>query len=400
MAHSPENRDGSGVVGRIYRLAKQDLLLVLKDRSAVVWLILLPIVFATFFGMVMGKRSDPRDASARLTVVNEDSGFLSLALLSQLKGEGLELVEIAPERKEKTKEKIRTLVIPHDFTARVGRGDKVTLRLEKEPDTNAEAALVVEARIYRAITRVLATLIEMGAYDIGKDSINVVKYQEAMATKDQVRVDSDYAGEARVIPDGFAQSIPGNVVMFVMLITMTYGAAAISAERSTGILRRLATGPLSSTEIVLGKILGRLAIALFQIGVLMVVGFLANRFLGVYIGNDLFGVLLVLLAYALAVAPIGIFFGGWFTNPDHAASLGVIGTLIMAAFGGCWWPLEIVSKHLRIVGHIFPTAWAMDSLHQVISFGRGPGDVVLSMLVLVGYSGLFTLLATRSLRID
>jgi hypothetical protein len=40
-------------------LARLDLRLTLADRSAALWMFIMPIVFATFFGLVMGGGSDP-----------------------------------------------------------------------------------------------------------------------------------------------------------------------------------------------------------------------------------------------------------------------------------------------------------------------------------------------------
>jgi hypothetical protein len=45
-------------MGNIFRIARHDLKLVLNDRAAVMWMVLLPIVFITFFGLVF--RVSPR----------------------------------------------------------------------------------------------------------------------------------------------------------------------------------------------------------------------------------------------------------------------------------------------------------------------------------------------------
>jgi ABC-2 type transport system permease protein len=100
------------------------------------------------------------------------------------------------------------------------------------------------------------------------------------------------------------------------------------------------------------------------------------------------------------VAPLGVAFGGWFTDPDRAASVGVIATLVMAAFGGCWWPLEIVSEPIRSLSLVFPTGWAMRTLHGTISFGRGLDGVLVPLAVLLGFSLVFSVIAVKSLRIE
>ena len=386
-------------MGNIFAIARHDLKLVLQDRSAVMWMIVMPVVFATFFGLVMGGGGGASaDARVRLTVVDLDGGFLAGALLEDLASERLELVELTPAAAAETPDKVRTLVIPEGFTADIVRGEKSILRLEREPDTNMEAALVAQARVVSAIARLIGRLVEVA----GQEGVELDEgvFANTGHAEDLVRVSSRFAGQARVTPSGFAQSIPGNVVMFVMLVALTYGAASISEERLGGQLRRLATAPVSRGEIVFGKIGGRLVTSALQITVLILVAVAANRLFGVYVGDDVLGIWLVLLAYAVSVAPLGVMVGAWIRDPDRAASIGVLITMVMAAFGGCWWPLEFVPKYLQRVALVFPTGWAMKALHQVVSFGRGLGDLSLELTALLGFAAVFGLIASRSLRVE
>jgi len=384
----------------VVAIARHDLRLVMSDKGAVMWLFLLPVVFATFFGLVMGAGSSPADAKARLTVVDEDQGAVARLLINELESERLVVVFVEPAAKISTADKIRTLVLPAGLTDAVLAGEPTALRFEKDPDTSTEAAMVVQARIVSAVTTVLGRIVE------AKEELE----QGATLTSDDltgldpgddlVVVESRFAGEARIAPGGFAQSIPGNTVMFVMLIALTYGAASISGERSGGQLRRLVTTPVSKGQIAAGKIAGRLVIASLQITVLMAVGVVANMTLGVTIGDHPFATWIVLLVYALAVAPLGVAFGSWFTDPDRASSIGVISTMVMAAFGGCWWPLEFVSEPLQRLALIFPTGWAMRALHGTISFGLGLQGVLVPLAVLLGFALVFSIVAARSLRVD
>jgi ABC-type multidrug transport system permease subunit len=386
-------------MGNILSIARQDLRLVLQDRSAVMWMFVLPVVFATFFGLVMGGGGGaPADAQVRLTVVDRDGGFLARALLEDLASERLELVELTPSAAAETPDKVRTLVIPERFTADILRGEKTTLRLEREPDTNMEAALVAQARIVSAVARLIGRLVEVA----GREGLELDEgtFGTTGRAEDLVSVSSRFAGQAKVTPSGFAQSIPGNVVMFVMLVALTYGAASVSEERSGGQLRRLATAPVSRSDIVLGKIGGRLVTSALQITVLMLVAVAANRLVGVYVGGDVLGMWVVLLVYAACVAPLGVMIGAWIRDPDRAASVGVLITMTMAAFGGCWWPLEFVPSYLQRVALALPTGWAMRALHQVVSFGRGIGDLTLELAALLGFAVAFGLIASRSLRVE
>lgn len=386
---------------RIAAIALHDLRMTLADRGAVMWMFLLPIVFATFFGLVTGGgSSNPADAQASLTVVDNDGGVVARGLIDDLEGQGVAIQELSADEREASENLTRTLVIPSGFSRGVLAGEQQTLRLEKEPGTSEEAALVVQARIVTAITRLLGRTIEAAQAVAADDPITGPAFSDVVVPGDLVTVESRFAGRATTHPDGFAQSVPGMAVMFVMLVALTYGAATISAERANGQLQRLITAPVTRAEIVAGKIGGRWIVAAAQITVFVLVGVIANTIFEVQIGDRPFQVWLVLLLYGLVVAPLGVAVGGWFKDPDRAANVGVMATMAMAAFGGCWWPIEVVSKPLKTVSLAIPSGWAMRALHGSISFGRHLTELGPEILALSGFFVVFSFLAARSLRVD
>jgi ABC-2 type transport system permease protein len=387
--------------GNVLTIALHDLRLTATDRGALLWMLLLPIVFATFFGIVTGGNGSPAHVAASLTVVDHDRSPVSRMLIEELEGEGVQITELTPdERASAENAPPRTLVIPSDFGDGVLGGNQQTLHLEKEPDTSQEAALVAQARIIAAVVRVLGRLVEASEGVDSEVPISMEAFTAVAVPEDMVRVETKTAGRATVVPDGFAQSIPGMAVMFVMLVALTYGAASISGERSRGNLRRLGTAPVSRAEIIGGKIVGRFIIAAVQITLFVGSGVIANRVFGIFIGDHPFQIWLALLCFAATVAPLGVAVGGWVSDPDRAASIGVILTMVMAALGGCWWPLEVVSGTLQKAALIFPTGWAMNTLHGLISFGQNLAELRGNLVALGGFALVFAILAARSLRID
>ena len=73
-------------------------------------------------------------------------------------------------------------------------------------------------------------------------------------------------------------------------------------------------------------------------------------------------------------------------------------SLVMAALGGCWWPMEVMPDFMKTIGHLFPTAWAMDTLAQLMSFGGGLAQIQLELLILACFALVTTGLAARFLR--
>ena len=151
-------------------------------------------------------------------------------------------------------------------------------------------------------------------------------------------------------------------------------------------MRRLACHPLTRTRLVAGKIYGLILLGAVQTTVFL----LAGRFLfGVHFGDSLGAILLTLLVYSWVAASLGVLVGSVLQGEDKVVGLCVMASLLMGALGGCWWPVEIGPPVLHTIAHCFPTGWALEALHQLLSFGGGFADILQPL----GFLALFGLAA-------
>jgi ABC-type multidrug transport system permease subunit len=133
-----------------------------------------------------------------------------------------------------------------------------------------------------------------------------------------------------------------------------------------------------------------------QIAVLLAAGLL---FMNLNVAGNIVEIALVMLVYAWAAAALGVLLGSVIAREDKVVAVCVLASMVMAAMGGCWWPLEIVPENVRLAGHFFPTAWAMDALHQLISFGGGMAEVWRPLLAIAGFGAAATFGARRFFRV-
>ena len=153
-----------------------------------------------------------------------------------------------------------------------------------------------------------------------------------------------------------------------------------------GAVRRLSVSPLSKSALLGGKLLGLILLGCIQIGVLIAVGKFA---FGINIGENLPGILLTLITLAWVASSMGILIGFLIKSEEKVVGLSLMLALPMAALGGCWWPIEIVSESLQKVALFLPTGVALKALHQLITFG---GDLS-SVWGQIGVLALFGLAA-------
>jgi ABC-2 type transport system permease protein len=100
------------------------------------------------------------------------------------------------------------------------------------------------------------------------------------------------------------------------------------------------------------------------------------------------GVALVTVGLIAVGAALSIFLGTLFRTESQPGNLGPFLAILLGMLGGCMWPLEIVPDWVASLGHLFPTAWAMDGYLALI-FGRVPWTAVLTeVAVLLGMATL------------
>ena len=376
---------------RIWLLALNDLRLTVRDRASFIWMIVMPIAMMWFLGN-LGGGSGSDTPQISLSVVNQDGGWLSTALIEELTDETLAMREIDPTQPEGEQARVRTLVIPEGFTAGALAGDQQTLRLEKDPGSNTEFSMAAEVHLTRSIVRTLGRLVEMR--DVAPSESAADRFREMGQREDLVTLAVSTAGRGRPVPSGRAQSVPGVLTFVVMMMTLIYGGVFLVAEKRSGMLLRQAVLPMSRRAIFMGKLTGRMAMAVIQVVVLV----LAGRFLfGVDWGHSPLALALVLASYSLAIGALSTLMGAVLQTQAQASSVGSIGGMVLAALGGCWWPGELMPDWMRSFSHVLPTAWAMDAFHSLISFGYGLSEVLLPSAVLLGFGVVFTALGARFL---
>ncbi len=342
-------------------IVQKDLHYLLRRRETLLWTFVMPIIFFYFIGTVtggFGGRSGEPDPIA--VVVRGNAGFLADELVSRLEQRNFQVLH--------TPGFFREIDIPENFTATVLAGKPVKIEFMRHDEgSNTDYD---QTRVARAVYTVLAdvTAISSKGIPLSKEAFEQLAKQ---ARTISVQVSS--AGKRKVPPLGFEQAVPGTLVMFTLMILLNAGGVTISVERRQGILRRLASSPMSRGAVVLGKWGARVSLAFLQILFAMATGTILFK---VSWGPHLGAIILVMAAYASMAALFGMLLGNFAESEGQVIGFGVITSNLMAALGGCWWPIEVTPRWTQKLALIFPTGWAMDALHKLMSFGDSPDAVI------------------------
>ncbi len=367
-------------VRQVLGVALTDLKRVFRRRDTLVWLLLMPLPYTWFFGIAF--HDEPATKPA-LTVVAPDPDGGSRRMVRALGEAGYELTVLGAWTSD---DPLPAGGLRVDLPPRLGRaileGATGEIALwSRAGSLEAQRVRVVIAQTLLALRgEALARMAdgsEVSAEDLG-EPLAVVP----------VQVEATDWGERREIPSGFKQSIPGNMVMFVLMAVLVTGAVRLLGDREAGHLHRMLAWPISPGAVVAAQFLSLGFLGLLEAAYFLLLG----RLFGHSPGPHPLTVLGVLFLLVAAASGVGVTLGSTLRTTRQAGALGLFLTLALAALGGCWWPLEILPPAMKTVALALPTGQAMHALVRLMVWHDPPE----ALLGYVGYMVVFTAVTLSS----
>lgn len=172
---------------------------------------------------------------------------------------------------------------------------------------------------------------------------------------------------------------PGIAVFGLSFITL-FSATLISKDRSSSLLSRLYTAPLTAPDFILSYILPILPIAVGQTVVCYALALILKLPLSV---NILWAILFILPISLLFIA-LGLLCGSLLTDKQVGGICGALLTNLTAWLSGVWFDLELVGGTFQAIANALPFVHAVELERAVLS---GNFDGILPHLLWVlGYA--------------
>jgi ABC-2 type transport system permease protein len=390
-------------------LVIKDFALLMRDRAAILFLLLAPVVVISVAGLSLSTFYGSRAGSETeflLPIADLDGGEVAQELVASLEdADGLRVVGVDEHRARRlvadTGEAGAALVIPHGFSEGFRTGQTVSLLLLTDPVRHLEL-LRVRSEVRRRQAALVASqvagrvaVIEVLTYSGEVDFEEVSEDASELASRlidKSVRLEEESLTSTRTSFNSFDQNVPGFGMTFLMLGMLLGVGLGLVDERQWGILYRLAASPVSARKVVASKVVSRVAIGVIQMVILFAFGWAA---FAISLGPSLLGMGLVILGASFAAAAFGLLVAALAPTRDSILPLGTIAIMGMAAVGGCWWPITIEPRWLQTVAHFFPTAWAMGAFNDLMLRERGLADVRLALVALVLFGVLYLMVGTK-----
>jgi len=384
---------------KVLTIAYNSLRRLLRDRTNIFFVFLMPMLLILVLGAAFGGDYDPR-----IGIVAEGSGALGEDLVQRIGDvegvntfdyDGRDELVVAVERGRLE----AGVVIPEDYDSALRDGDPVTLQWVARPD---QSALALRNTIDSVVTEQGALLRaarfaeEQGTQEF---SDALATAQDLAAETEGLRIEQSVVGEPFIFDQlgRFELGAYSQLLLFVF-ITSTTAATALIQSRQLGVSRRMLSTPTSIGSILAGEALGRFSVALFQ-GLIIILG--TALLFGVDWGDPV-GAAATFTLFALGASGVGMLMGAVFKNDQQAGAVGVILGIGLGALGGAMVPLtivEIFSPTMYRVAHITPHAWGIRAFEELILRGGTVADITLELAVLAAFAVVVLALGTWRLRV-
>jgi ABC-2 type transport system permease protein len=393
-------------------LAGKDLSQTLRDWRSTLFLLLMPLAFTLFFGLVAFGSGQVQPT--KLGWADKDSGPLGPELHRLLlSSPGLLLADQSDEAA--VTETVRAgraaaaVIVPAGFSAAALDGAAVPLTVVADPGSPG-GRIAIEA-VRTAAGRVLgsATAARLSLEAAAPSSAALRTDPAARAAflaqglrrageawgSPRVTVGMQAAGSVRPA-SGFTQASPGMLVQFAIFGLIT-SAMILMTERKSRTLRRLLSTPISPASIIGGHVLAMFLIVLLQEAILVACG----QFLfGVRYLAAPAGTLLMMVAVAAWAASLGLLIGALARKEQQVVAYSLAAMFIFSALGGAWFPLDVAGKGFAQVGGLLPTAWAMTGFQNIVLRGLGAGSTLVPAGIIFAWAAAFFAVATWRFRFE
>ena len=389
---------------KVLTIGWKDLLLTLRDRTALILMLAAPFVLTLAMGFVSGRFSGAGGSGLSeiaVVIVNQDDGPLGTALvevfasdeLADLVAPTLALDAAAARQPIDDDTAAAAIIIPAGFSDSIlpnpapgQAGALAAIEVYANPARpvgSGVARSIVERFLSQVETgRVggqvtVAQLVESGrlspqeaasaALALGQQAAANQESQPAITVRSAAPEAGD-AGDAQAF-DSLAFFAPGMAMLFLMF-TVTNGGRSLLAERDHGTLARLMSTPTHEAQVLGGKVFGIFLNGAAQVGVLV----LASSVLFGLRWGDPLAVVVLVLAIAAGATGWGLLLTSFARTPAQVSSVGSAMMLLFGILSGTFIPSGAFPDWFQWLSRITPNAWGLLGFTRLGS-GGGLADI-------------------------
>lgn len=403
---------------RLQAAIKKETLLMLRDRSGLIILFLMPVVLVVVMTLVQDVTFRRIDET-RLEVLFLDRDMEEFGRSIEKGLSDSEYFILIKEHKGKlvTEAVMKELVSQGDYQIGVVVHEGATRAIRENAQKMTEEMLgggsltsnIEDGKISILFDPVIRNSFRLTILNYLRNQISQIEMSvlfESISTKLQsnfpgmgspgaeqgssIVIEESYAQNrnAETMPSATQHNIPGWAIfaMFFIVIPLT---GNIIREKSEGISLRLHMFPRFRGVLITSKILVYSVVCILQFLVMVLVGIFIFPYLGLpslETGSNLGALFIMTLVTAVTAISYGMAIGFIATTHDQAASFGTVSVIILSALGGLWVPTFLMPEVMKTLASMSPLNWSLEGYYEIFLRGGGSVDIFPYVLKLFLFS--------------
>jgi ABC-2 type transport system permease protein len=353
-------------------IAGKDLRQRVRDRSAILLALVVPLALAAIFSILFGSAATPRPFD--YAVVDHDGGPITAAFTDEVLDflESEEIVAVEAMDEDEARQAVADGDLDAAFVFPAGFSEAVRSDLPVEVEIVGSVDSPTGTDVARSIARsyvadLNAARVAVAAVAHGQpgstDEEELSAIAEQVATAPPPVALNDVSATAQVLDS--KTYFAAGIAVFFLLFTVQFGVSSLIEERSEGTLARLLAAPVRRSSILVGKLLTSIVLGVVSLTVLVVA---STLLLGAHWGDPL-GVALLILAGVLAGTGITSVVASFAKTPEQAGSWGAVVAVTLGLLGGAFFPIQQSGSFMATASLVTPHAWFIRGLGSLVGEG-------------------------------
>ncbi|MGE5375382.1 MAG: ABC transporter permease [Bacteroidota bacterium] len=370
---------------RIWAITQKEFITTFRDRGTLFIILLMPLIQLVLFAY--GIRTDVKHIS--MVVADQSLDQASRSYIEDLVQSGyFDIVEAVPDQDQAIDridqgEAKLGVVIPAGFSEQLNEHDASILFIVDGSDPFTTQSAYSAANLIAQQHSVQLILQDLSRLGQGPSGLSLTPLNAHI----RILYNPD------LIDLWFF--VPGMIAMLLQIQTIILTALAVVREREVGTIEQVLVTPIRPVELMLGKTLPYLLLAVINLLTIILMGTL---WFGVPFRGDFVLFFWLVLLYIISGLGLGLLISSISQNQQQAQQLAMMTMLLGLIISGFVFPHYSMPLLLRLLSYIFPLTAFIPISRGIFMKGIGLPFLTNQVLFLVVYDVVILIVAARLFR--
>lgn len=346
-----------------------------RDKVAIFFIFIFPLIFLFVFGGIFGKDND---ISFKIAIINQSESQFSTDFVKNLEKDKIFKIDKEITNIDQAKAKMNrseldaTITLPENFGQPNKAGlpsGKASVLYDQNNQQGGQTLAAVLDSVFKGINS-----------EITKTQPPFSVESKSTATKGLSKFDFIFSG----------------LLGFSILSLGIFGPTSVfPRNKQKGVLKRYHSTSISVWQYFTGNVISNAFIGILSVGLMFVVSLLIFN---LNMRGDYLSLVVLVALGTVTLFGVGLAIGGWAKNENQAAPLANLITFPMMFLSGTFFPRFLMPEWLQNVSGLLPLTPVIDGARMIITEGKTLLDLGPQVGLLVLWSIIIYTIAFKVFR--